>query len=96
MIVICCSIRDSALGSFQRPFFVPTVGVAIRGFGDEVARGGDSVLSAHPEDYELFELAHFDEVSGRFTNLSDPRSLARGKDFERGGDRDASVDAASR
>lgn len=80
MILIVCAVRDSAINAFMRPFYVPAVGAAVRSFNDEVNRK-DSELGAHASDYELFELGEFFEETGTFSMLSEPRSLARAKDF---------------
>lgn len=80
MILVVCSIRDSAVNAFMRPFFVTAVGQAIRSFGDEVNRK-DSDMYSHPDDYELFELGLFDDSTGRVTMLPEPRQLARGADY---------------
>lgn len=63
------SVRDSALQAFVRPFFVPTTGVAIRGFTDEVNRVG-SEMNIHPGDYELFAIGEFDEESAVLASWS--------------------------
>lgn len=73
------SIRDSAMDAYARPFFVPSVAMAARGFRDEANRA-EGEICKHPEDYELFELGEFDEDTGRFTNLDVPRSVVRGVD----------------
>ena len=38
---VICAVRDSAADVFGRPYFVPTAGVAIRSFTDEVNRQSD-------------------------------------------------------
>lgn len=81
MKLIMVSIRDSALNAFMRPFCVPAVGGAVRSFGDEVGNK-ESPMNRHPEDYELFEIGHFDEESGKVSSLAEPRSLSRGKDHD--------------
>lgn len=63
MRLLMFSVRDSALNAYLRPFCVPAVGAAVRGFTDEVNRG-DSEMHKHPEDYELFQVGEFDEESG--------------------------------
>lgn len=78
---IVVSVRDSAVNSYMQPFFVPAVGAAVRSFGDEVCRK-ESPMCGHPDDYELFELGSFDDETGKFVNLPEPRSLTRGKDYE--------------
>jgi len=78
-ILIVCAVRDSAINAFVRPFYVPAVGAAIRGFSDEVNRK-DSEMGNHVGDYELFELGEFEEETGKFRMLPEPRQLARAKD----------------
>ena len=41
MKLIICSVRDSAADAFGRPYFVPSQGVALRAFTDEVNREND-------------------------------------------------------
>lgn len=81
MILIMCAVRDSAVDAFMRPFFVPTTGMAVRSFSDEV-RNGESPMHKHPEDFALFELGTFDEESGRCDNLPSPRQLVRAADIK--------------
>ena len=62
MKMVICSIRDSAADAYGRPFFLPSVGVAIRSFTDEVNRPSeDNQIYQHPEDFDLFELAELTE-----------------------------------
>ena len=70
MKMVICSIRDSAADAYGRPFFLPSVGVAIRSFTDEVNRPSeDNQIYQHPEDFDLFELGEFDDTTGRFVLL---------------------------
>ena len=79
------SIFDSAAGVYSRPAFVPSTGVAIRDFTDEVNRkADDNQLSKHPEDFSLYLLAAFDDNNGVFSgDDSFPQVLVRGKDVVR-------------
>lgn len=80
MIRKVCAVFDSAVQTFGQPFFVPAVGAATRSFSDEVNRkAADNALAAHPEDYTLYELGEFDDVTGEF-HSEGKRVLARGKD----------------
>ena len=80
MKMVICSIRDSAADAYGRPFFLPSVGVAIRSFTDEVNRPSeDNQIYQHPEDFDLFEFGEFDDTSGRFTLLDVPKQLALGR-----------------
>lgn len=81
MIRLVVSVRDGATGLFGQPWFVVARGAAIRAFTDEVNRKPQETdLAKHPEDFELFALAEFDEGSGRFGSIGDPEPLIRGKD----------------
>lgn len=79
MVLIVVGIRDTAVDAFMRPWFVPSTGMAIRSFQDEV-RNAESPMAKHPADYTLFQLGSFDEDSGKFENLDSPRQLVRGLD----------------
>jgi hypothetical protein len=80
MKMVICSIRDSAADAYGRPFFLPSVGVAIRSFTDEVNRASeDNQIYQHPEDFDLFELGEFDDANGKFALLDVPKQLALGR-----------------
>lgn len=74
------AIRDSAVGAFQAPFVHVALGAAVRAFGDAV-KNPESGMDKHPEDYELYHLADFDEVTGLFIAGEQPVCIARGKDY---------------
>lgn len=77
----CVSVRDTATETYSRPFFVPHVAAAVRDFGRELNSGNPeaSMLAAHPSDFELWQLALFDDETGTF-DMQQER-LARGKDL---------------
>lgn len=86
MKVQIVAVRDRAMDAFMRPFFVPTIGMAVRSFQDEVnRRASDNPMNAHPEDYDLYALGTFDEETGRFEQLEQPKMVAIGKDMIKGG-----------
>lgn len=73
-------IRDRATTLFAQPFFAATTGAAIRMFTDEINRSdANNQLFKHPEDFDLYELASFDDNSGVFESC-DPSQVAVGKD----------------
>lgn len=75
------AVRDVAVATFSRPFFVQSLGLACRSFEDEVRRGAeDNPMFKHPQDFALFHLGSFDEDSGRFNNLDNPLRLMEAKD----------------
>nr|WAE43557.1 MAG: nonstructural protein [Microviridae sp.] len=61
------SVFDKAAAAYNRPWFVPALGLAVRSFTDEVNRdAADNPMFAHPSDYELYDLGFFDDMSGIF------------------------------
>lgn len=81
------SIRDRAVDAFGRPMFFPTIGAAVRAFDDEINRDSkDNPYFAHPEDYDLYHLGHFDDSTGRFTMLEAPKQVAIGRQHKRTAD----------
>lgn len=75
-----CAVKDRAVDAFNRPLFVPTIGVAIRSFQDEFNRK-DSELAAHPEDYDLYHLGEWDDQTAIYTALEAPRVITRAQDL---------------
>lgn len=76
-LVVMCA-RDIKVGAFGRPFFVQTVGAAVRSFGDEAKRQDpENQLARHPEDFELFELGSFEDSNARFDLFDQPKYIIR-------------------
>jgi len=75
-----CAVKDRAVDAFNRPIYVPTIGVAVRSFTDEVNRK-DSELANHPEDYDLYELGQWDDGTAIYTPLDAIRVIARAQDI---------------
>lgn len=80
MIYKVFSIRDRASSAYAQPFYMASIGAAIRAFSDEINRvDANNSLNKHPEDFDLFYLAEFDDNTGEFTGLR-PEQVAVGKD----------------
>ena len=74
------SVRDRAADAFGRPIFVAAIGQAIRSFQDEINRSGENnEMNKHPDDYDLYHLGTWDDESGKFEMLAEPKQLAIGK-----------------
>lgn len=86
MLRAACSVYDTASMTFGQPFFAPAIGAALRGFSDEVNRSApaeQNPLFHHPEDFQLWLLAWYDDSSGEFQpDESGKRMLARGQDVK--------------
>lgn len=74
------SIYDRKLEAFGAPATVTALGGAIRGFQDAI-QDKDTQFSKHPEDYELFHIATWDDATARFNNLEQPKSIAIGANY---------------
>lgn len=83
MIKVVCGVRDSAAQVYGQPWFVPSTGVAVRGFSDAVRGSDKNDLTSHPEDFTLFQLGTFDDETGKFVNLPEAVQLIRGVDILR-------------
>lgn len=78
-----CAAFDSASQLYGQPMFVPSTGVAVRSFTDEVNRQAEgNVINEHPDDFELYLLGFYDDESGLFQDNT-PQLLLRGKDAVR-------------
>lgn len=80
MILKVLAIRDRAADCFGQPIFVTSTGAGIRSFSDAI-NGGDKTLSAHPEDFDLYELGVWSDSDGHFTQDANPLQVAIGKDL---------------
>ena len=72
---ITASVFDKATQHYMRPFTAMTGGEAMRLFEDEVRKPG-TPFNAHPEDYALFQIATFDDQTGKITAI-EPLCLRR-------------------
>lgn len=75
-------VRDIKADAFAVPMFVASIGGCIRGFADEVNKTDDNPLARHPEDYELFELGTFDELTAEFKPLPKMKSHGQGSSYK--------------
>jgi hypothetical protein len=80
MKLIICSVKDRAADAYGRPMFVPSTGVAIRSFSDEINRSDtDNQLFNHPDDFDLYDFGIFDDNTGKFELHELPQLLTLGK-----------------
>lgn len=82
MIFKMCVVRDSAANVYGQPMCVPSLGIAVRSFGDEVKRvDANNQMNKHPEDFELFDVGTYDDNTCTFETYA-PKSIARGVDYK--------------
>jgi len=73
------SIYDRITEMYNRPYFVPALGMATRNFADEINNAKqDNPLYKHPDHYELFLIGHFEDSTGEVAAESPPRRLSMG------------------
>lgn len=72
------AIRDIAGDVYGLPIHVPHEALAVRTFTDQCLGRvkGDPVIAMHPEQFELYQLATYDDQTGTYTN--DKKRLAAG------------------
>lgn len=75
-----CAVRDGALNAFASIMTFQTVAQGVRSFADEVKRA-ESLMHAHPEDYELWRLGQYDEDTGEIHPCR-PEMIVRAKDVK--------------
>lgn len=75
------SVYDIKAKIYDRPFFLQNSGVAMRAFGDAV-KDSSSAISKHPEDYRLFELGEYNDLTAKFEIHSQPIHVADAIDFQ--------------
>jgi len=83
MQLFICSVHDSAAQAYNRPFFAPSIGLAIRSFKDEVNRDSpDNPMFKHSDDYSLHQMGTFDDADGKITPTETPVLVNRAKDLK--------------
>lgn len=77
-------VKDRALDMYGTPMTNETTAQAVRGFTDEANRNdGQSAIAAHPDDYDLYLVGHYEPQTGRLLPLSAPELVVRAKDLIR-------------
>jgi hypothetical protein len=61
------AIYDTASGTYQKPVFARADGEVTREF-QSLCTDAESPYGQHPEDYSLFRLAIFDDLTGKITD----------------------------
>lgn len=85
MIYKMLAVYDSKAEAYMRPWIARSPAEGMRSFASEVnnMENKDNPLVHHPEDFVLFELASWDESSGKIEALEKPRAITSGIDVKR-------------
>lgn len=84
MQYVICSIKDRSVDAFQPPYTVRAEGEAIRNFMDAIQDQSSHALHKHPEDFDLYVVATFDDYSGKIVAI-EPRKIGDGKQLSQKG-----------
>lgn len=74
------SVHDRKAGAFLPPFMFHARGMAERVFSDCV-NNREHAFGKHPEDYTLFLIGEYDDLTGELIKESAPVSLGNGVTF---------------
>lgn len=75
------SIHDRALDAFQQPFAVRAIGEGIRAFQDAI-NAPNTPMNGHPDDYDLYEIGHYDDHDATVIQEGKPLQIAIGKQLK--------------
>lgn len=79
---VIVSLKDTATQAFGTPFFVHAPAQAVRSLRDAVNdKDSKSDIARHPEDFELYDIGEFDELTGQITARNSPLFVCRAKDL---------------
>lgn len=70
------SIRDSKADYYNQVITLKTVDEGVRAFGELVA-DNRSMISKHPEDFDLYHIGEFDDQNGRIMSWDSPRHIMK-------------------
>jgi hypothetical protein len=62
---IIFAVRDVKADAYLPPFFMNTKGQAIRALQDSASQDPNSAFARHPQDFDLYLLGMYDDVSGK-------------------------------
>ena len=80
---VIVSLKDTAARVFGIPFVVQAAAQAVRSLRDEVnSKESTSDVCKHPDDFELYEIAYFEEEDGTVVPFNPQQMLCRAKDLK--------------
>lgn len=74
MLMVMLAVKDRQLQTYDRPWSAPTVGAGKRAFFDSMNHP-DNPQAKHPEDFDLYRLGTFNDVTGEFVCDADGPSM---------------------
>ena len=80
MVQFIYSIHDSKAQAYLPPFYLHNKNMAIRSFSDAV-QDQTTAFYRHPEDYSLWEIGEFDDITGEIIYYTPHHALGTGVDY---------------
>lgn len=75
------SIYDKKSLTYAKPFYFHQDGEALRAF-DASVQGEQSQLNQFPEDFDLYYVGDFDQITGK-TSTAEPKYIGKASDYKR-------------
>lgn len=82
MIVKIYSVRDKVAETFDQPIFGLNDGMMLRWFEDMV-NGKNDQWSKHAEDYSLWCIGEFNNITGEIFPSKDPRAIGQAFEYRK-------------
>ncbi len=76
------SIYDEKGKIYMAPYFLSHTGQGIRTFSD-IVQDKQTSINKHPEDYSLYHIGEFCNVSGKVQSTSEPQFIVKATDFDK-------------
>lgn len=70
------TIRDAKANSYGIPFYSPTPGTAERQVR-ELTNDPQSLVCKYPEDYDLYKIGSFNQLTGQIEILDTPQHICK-------------------
>lgn len=70
------SVYDEKAQSYNLPFFYPQINLAVRALTDSL-QNPDSIVARHPEDFTLYHIGTFNDLTGKMESFVEPRPVCR-------------------
>lgn len=66
MKTVVIAIRDQKANNFTQPFTAPSIGIALRSWGDQINDPKNAELdqARHPEDFAMWHIGEYDDNTG--------------------------------
>lgn len=83
MKTVVVALFDKKAKAFKTPFYVQQVELATRAMFGAVNATEPTDLTQYPEDFALYQLATYDDESGKFEQPPQPRFIAEALQFKK-------------